>query len=192
VLRRHCGSKNIKMIYSADDSKGTTHNITVPDADRRRYCISDDEVLKLADDAIKIEEHYSAKAGYDSPMDIEWAKDGIDGELYIVQARPETVASQQHKQILQQYHLREEGKILARGNAIGTKIASGRARYIHDVSHLHEFQPGEVLVADITTPDWEPVMKVAAAIVTNRGGRTCHAAIIARELGIPAVVGCCI
>ncbi len=190
VLRRHCGSKNIKMIYSADDSKGTTHNITVPDADRRRYCISDDEVLKLADDAIKIEKYYSAKAGFDSPMDIEWAKDGIDGELYIVQARPETVASQQHKQILEQYRLREEGKILARGNAIGTKIASGRARYIHDVSHLHEFQPGEVLVADITTPDWEPVMKIAAAIVTNRGGRTCHAAIIARELGIPAVVGC--
>ncbi len=190
VLRRHCGSKNIKMIYSADDSKGTTHNITVPDADRRHYCISDDEVLKLADDAIKIEKYYSARAGYDSPMDIEWAKDGIDGELYIVQARLETVASQQHKQILQQYHLREEGKILARGSAIGTKIASGRARYIHDVSHLHEFQHGEVLVADITTPDWEPVMKTAAAIVTNRGGRTCHAAIIARELGIPAVVGC--
>ena len=121
---------------------------------------------------------------------MEWAKDGIDGELYMVQARPETVESQKKGNILQQYHLKEEGEILAHGYAIGTKIAAGKARYITDVAHLHQFQPGEVLVADTTTPDWEPVMKQAAAIVTNRGGRTCHAAIVARELGIPAVVGC--
>ena len=190
VLRRHLGSKKIKMVYAEGGAKEMTRNVPVPEIDRRRFCIDDQDVLTLAEYAIKVEKHYSAKAGHERPMDMEWAKDGIDGQLYMVQARPETVESQKQGNILQQYHLKEEGEILARGYAIGTRIAAGRARYIRDVAHLHEFQPGEVLVADTTTPDWEPVMKEAAAIVTNRGGRTCHAAIIARELGIPAVVGC--
>ncbi len=190
VLRRHLGDKNIKMLYAAGGSREMTRNVPVPEPDRMRFCIDDEDVLTLADYAIKVEKHYSEKAGYDKPMDMEWAKDGIDGELYMVQARPETVESQRSGNTLRQYHLQEEGPILARGYAIGTRIASGRARHIIDVAHLHEFQPGEVLLADTTTPDWEPVMKTAAAIVTNRGGRTCHAAIVARELGIPAVVGC--
>ena len=189
VLRRHLGSKKIKMIYAEGGSKEMTRNVPVPESDRRRFCLSDEDVLTLADYAIKVEKHYSAKAGHAMPMDMEWAKDGLDGELYMVQARPETVESQKQGNILKQYHLREEGETLARGYAIGTRIAAGRARHIRDVAHLHEFRPGEVLVADTTTPDWEPVMKTAAAIVTNRGGRTCHAAIVARELGIPAVVG---
>ena len=190
VLRRNLGSKKIKMIYATGGTREMTRNVPVPETDRVRFCIDDDDVLTLADYAIKVERHYSEKAGHDKPMDMEWAKDGIDGRLYMVQARPETVESQKKGNILRQYHLKEEGEILARGYAIGTKIAAGHARYIRDVAHLHEFVPGEVLVADTTTPDWEPVMKQAAAIVTNRGGRTCHAAIVARELGIPAVVGC--
>jgi len=190
VLRRHRGSKKIKMIYATGGSREMTRNVPVPEADRQRYCMTDDDVMTLADYAIKVEKYYSAQSGHAKPMDMEWAKDGIDGALYMVQARPETVESQKQATLLKQYHLRQEGEVLARGYAIGTKIATGRARYIHDVAHLHEYQPGEVLVADITTPDWEPVMKTAAAIVTNRGGRTCHAAIVARELGIPAVVGC--
>ncbi len=190
VLRRHLGSKKIKMIYATGGSREMTRNVPVPEADQHHFCISDEDILTLADYAIKVEQHYSEQSGHAKPMDMEWAKDGIDGELYMVQARPETVESQKQANILKQYHLKQESEVLARGYAIGTKIASGRARYIHDVAHLHEYQPGEVLVADITTPDWEPVMKTAAAIVTNRGGRTCHAAIVARELGIPAVVGC--
>ena len=190
VLRRHLGSKKIKMVYATGGGREMTRNVPVPEPDRMRYCISDEDVFTLADYAIKVERHYSEKAGQDRPMDMEWAKDGLDGELYMVQARPETVESQKQGNVLQQYHLREEGEILARGYAIGTRIAVGRARHIADVAHLNEFQHGEVLVADTTTPDWEPVMKTAAAIVTNRGGRTCHAAIVARELGIPAVVGC--
>ncbi len=190
VLRRHLGSKKIKMLYAAGGTREMTRNVPVPETDRMRFCISDEDVLTLADYAIKVEKHYSKKAGQERPMDMEWAKDGLDGELYMVQARPETVESQKKGNILQQYHLKEEGPVLARGYAIGTRIATGRARHIIDVAHLHEFHPGEVLVADTTTPDWEPVMKTAAAIVTNRGGRTCHAAIVARELGIPAVVGC--
>ncbi len=189
VLRRHLGSKKIKMIYAGGHTRGSTRNVPVPEPDRRRYCIPDGDVLTLADYAIKIEQHYSAKAGKARPMDIEWAKDGLDGRLYVVQARPETVASQQEGTVLEQYHLKGDGEVLARGYAVGTKIATGKARYIPDVAHLDAFRPGEVLVADTTTPDWEPVMKIAAAIVTNRGGRTCHAAIVARELGIPAVVG---
>ena len=190
VLRRSIGSKKIKMIYATGGAKDMTRNVPVSQLDRRRSCLSDKDVLTLADYAIKIEKHYSEKAGVDRPMDMEWAKDGLDGGIYMVQARPETVESQKQGNILRQYHLRSEGETLARGYAIGTKIAAGRARYIRDVAHLHEFRPGEVLVADTTTPDWEPVMKTAAAIVTNRGGRTCHASIIARELGVPAVVGC--
>ncbi len=190
VLRRHRGEKAIKMIYASGQTREMTRNVPTPEADRLRFCIDDEDVLQLADYAIIIEKHYSEKAGQDRPMDMEWAKDGLDGRLYLVQARPETVASQQTGTILEQFQLQGSGEILARGYAIGTRIAVGKARYIHDVAHLHEFQPGEVLVADTTTPDWEPVMKQAAAIVTNHGGRTCHAAIIARELNIPAVVGC--
>ncbi len=190
VLRRHLGSKKIKMVYASGDSRGTTCNVPVSEGDRRRFCLSDQDVLSLADYAIKVERHYSHKAGQPRPMDMEWAKDGLDGKLYMVQARPETVESQKQAHIMKHYHLKSDGEILVRGYAVGTQIATGRARYIHDVTHLHEFLPGEVLVSDTTSPDWEPVMKTAAAIVTNRGGRTCHAAIIARELGIPAVVGC--
>ena len=190
VLRRNVGSKKIKMIYATGGSKDTTRNVPVSQLDRQRFCLSDKDVLTLADYAIKVEKHYSQKAGVDRPMDMEWAKDGLDGHLYMVQARPETVESQKQGNILRQYHLKGDGEVLTAGYAVGTKIAIGRARYIRDIAHLHEFRPGEVLVADTTTPDWEPVMKTAAAIVTNRGGRTCHAAIIARELGVPAVVGC--
>ncbi len=190
VLRRNLGAKKIKMIYAHGRTREQTRNVPTSGDERQRYCISDDEVLKLADYAITVERHYSDKAGYDKPMDMEWAKDGIDGELYMVQARPETVASQQKGTVLEQYVLKGSGEVLATGRSVGALIASGEARVITDLAHLHEFQPGEVLVSDTTTPDWEPVMKTAAAIVTNRGGRTCHAAIIARELGIPAVVGC--
>ena len=190
VLRRHLGGKALKMVYRLGQTRDGTQNIQVPDADRMRYCIDDEDVLRLADYAIKIEQHYSAKAGHDKPMDMEWAKDGLDGQIYLVQARPETVASQQQGAILEQYQLEGDGEVLASGYAVGTHIATGKARHIRDVTHLSEFQPGEVLVADTTTPDWEPVMKQAAAIVTNHGGRTCHAAIVSRELNIPAVVGC--
>ena len=190
VLRRKLGSKRITMRYAESGTHEATCNVPTSTEDQRRFCVSDTEVLTLADYAIKIENHYSAKAGHAMPMDMEWAKDGIDGELYIVQARPETVESQVSNTTLEIYHLKESGEILTIGNAIGTRIAHGPARTIRDTGRLNEFQAGEVLVADTTTPDWEPVMKKAAAIVTNRGGRTCHAAIIARELGIPAVVGC--
>jgi len=190
VLRRTLGSKKIKMIYAQGRTREATRNVPTSDEERARYCLDDDEVLKLADYAIKVEKHYSGKAGHDKPMDMEWAKDGIDGELYMVQARPETVASQKKGTTLERYQLTAKaGTVLAEGRSVGAKIASGRARVISDVAHLAEFQPGEILVADTTTPDWEPVMKTAAAVVTNRGGRTCHAAIISRELGIPAVVG---
>ncbi|HIE54026.1 MAG TPA: phosphoenolpyruvate synthase, partial [Chromatiaceae bacterium] len=170
VLRRHLGSKKIKMVYATGGSREMTRIVPVTETERMRFCISDEDVLTLADYAIKVEKHYSEQAGEPRPMDMEWAKDGIDGQLYMVQARPETVESQRKGHTLRQYHLLEQGEVLARGYAIGTKIAAGHARYIHDVTHLKEFVPGEVLVADTTTPDWEPVMKQAAAIVTNRGG----------------------
>ncbi len=189
VLRRVLGKKKIKMVYSKVRSGETTRNAPTLKADRERFCINDEDVLTLADYAIKVEDHYSALAGHAMPMDMEWAKDGIDGLLYVVQARPETVASRRQGLHLEEYRLQSHGEVLATGRAVGTRIAAGRARVIPDVTHLSEFQPGEVLVADITTPDWGPVMKTAAALVTNRGGRTCHAAIVARELGIPAVVG---
>jgi len=194
VLKRRLGAKELKMVFT--DTLNTdniavefTKNVETSEAERSHFCISDDEVLVLADYAIKVENHYSKQAGYDKPMDMEWAKDGIDGQLYMVQARPETVESQKKGSVLEIYHLKERSKVLTSGRAVGTKIGAGRVRIIDDVKHLSDFQPGEVLVADTTTPDWEPVMKTAAAIVTNRGGRTCHAAIVSRELGIPAVVG---
>jgi pyruvate,water dikinase len=190
VLRRILGSKKVKMIYGRGRTRETTRNVPTSQGERARFCISDDDVLKLADYAIKVEKHYSMKAGTDRPMDMEWARDGIDGELYMVQARPETVASQRKAAVLQEYRLEEQATVVTQGRAVGGKIAAGKAHVIDRVERLGDFRPGEVLVSDTTTPDWEPVMKTAAAIVTNRGGRTCHAAIIARELGIPAVVGC--
>jgi pyruvate,water dikinase len=183
VLRRLLGDKVVKMIFVEGETKYTTRNIPTPKADRARFCLTDEDVLELADYACVIERHYGR------PMDMEWAKDGIDGKLYIVQARPETVASQRTGTALESYLLDGRGEVLTEGRSVGEKIASGVVRRIDNLTHLSEFRPGEVLVSDTTTPDWEPVMKAAAAIVTNRGGRTCHAAIIARELGIPAVVG---
>jgi len=152
-------------------------NIDASSEERNHFCISDADVMVLADYAIKVENHYSKKAGFYKPMDMEWAKDGMDGQIYMVQARPETVASQKKGSILEIYHLKERSAVLLRGRAVGTRIGVGRARVINDVKNLGDFQAGEVLVADTTTPDWEPIMKKAAAIVTNRGGRTCHAAI---------------
>jgi pyruvate,water dikinase len=184
VLRRSLGDKAMKMVYVSGDTRQTTRNIPTPQRERERFCIGDDDVLELADYAIKIENHYG------HPMDMEWAKDGLDGKLYLVQARPETVASQRRATMLESHMLDGDGEVLITGRSVGEKIAAGRARVITEVEYLSAFRPGEVLVADTTTPDWEPVMKTAAAIVTNRGGRTCHAAIVARELGIPAVVGC--
>jgi len=178
-----------RSIIRKGGSKVLTRNVEVPEVDQRRFCVSDDEVLTLAGYAIAIEGHYSKKAGKERPMDIEWAKDGISGDLFIVQARPETVQSQRAMDVLETYHLEKKGRVLARGKSVGKKIARGKAHIIPDVAHLFSFSPGEILVADTTTPDWEPVMKTAAAVVTNRGGRTCHAAIVSRELGIPAVVG---
>ena len=189
VLRRVLGEKQLKMVYTQARGGHTTGNVPTPQVDRARFCINDEEVLTLAEYAIKVEDHYSERSGHHMPMDMEWAKDGIDGELYMIQARPETVVSQRKHGLLEEYALKGHGEVLVKGRSVGDKIAAGRARIILDAQHLSDFQPGEVLVADTTTPDWEPVMKTAAAIVTNRGGRTCHAAIVARELGIPAVVG---
>ncbi len=189
IIMKKVGDKEIKMIYGRGDSKVLTRNVEVPEADRLRFCIDDEEVLKLAGDAITIENHYSEKYREPRPMDIEWAKDGITGELFIVQARPETVQSQRSKDILETYVLEKRSEIVAKGKSVGDKIASGKAHLIPDVSDLPSFKPGEILIAHTTTPDWEPVMKTAAAIVTNKGGRTCHAAIVSRELGIPAIVG---
>ena len=194
VLKRRLGSKEKKMIFTDTLNTGNiaveyTENIDTSSEERNHYCITDADVMVLTDYAIKVENHYSNKAGFYKPMDMEWAKDGIDGYLYMVQARPETVASQKKGAVLEIYHLKERSAVLLRGRAVGTKIGAGKARIINDVKHLSDFQPGEVLVAGTTTPDWEPVMKTAAAIVTNRGGRTCHAAIVSRELGIPAIVG---
>ncbi len=190
VLRRKLGGKEIRMVYAKAAGRDTTRNMPTPLEQQQRFCISDAEVLELADAAVRIEDHYSARAGQPVPMDIEWAKDGLDGRLYIVQARPETVASRKPLGSFDEYRLEGKGPVLARGRAVGGRIASGRARVVNDVSELNQFQPGEVLVADTTMPDWGTVMKIAAAVVTNRGGRTCHAAIVAREMGIPAVVGC--
>lgn len=190
VLKRTLGAKKIKMVYSDRSTRESTRNIVTSAEERNRFCINDADVLTLADYAIKIENHYSAKAGYHKPMDMEWAKDGLDGKLYIVQARPETVQSQLRGMTLEQYVLRGKAEPIITGHAVGSKIAVGNACIIDKVEHLDRFKAGDVLIADMTTPDWEPVMKIASAIVTNRGGRTCHAAIISRELGVPAVIGC--
>ncbi|MBU2767793.1 phosphoenolpyruvate synthase, partial [Acidithiobacillus ferrivorans] len=182
VLRRVLGSKKIKMIYTEGDTRHSTRNVATHRHEQESFCLSDADVLTLADYAIKVEQHYSQKMHASRPMDMEWAKDGTDGQLYMVQARPETVASQKQGQVLEEYILNDQGTVLVQGRAVGGKIASGPVHIISDVKHLAAFKPGEILVAETTTPDWEPIMKEAAAIVTNRGGRTCHAAIIAREL----------
>ena len=185
ILRRNLGSKAIKMVYGAEASAGkSVKTVDVDEADRARFCLTDEEVSNLAKQALIIEKHYGR------PMDIEWAKDGDDGQLYIVQARPETVKSRSSANVMERYLLKEKGTVLVEGRAIGQRIGAGPVKIIRDVSEMDKVQPGDVLVSDMTDPDWEPVMKRASAIVTNRGGRTCHAAIIARELGIPAVVGC--
>ncbi|KKX66858.1 MULTISPECIES: phosphoenolpyruvate synthase [Pseudomonas] len=185
ILRRNLGSKAIKMIYGDEAKAGrSVKTVDVDKADRARFCLTDAEVSELAKQAMIIEKHYKC------PMDIEWAKDGDDGKLYIVQARPETVKSRTQANVMERYLLKETGTVLVEGRAIGQRIGAGKVRIIKDVSEMDKVQPGDVLVSDMTDPDWEPVMKRASAIVTNRGGRTCHAAIIARELGIPAVVGC--
>ena len=184
ILRRERGSKAVKMVYSDDPAERVTI-LDTPEDERQRFSLSDAEVEQLARYAVSIEAHYGR------PMDIEWAKDGDSGELFILQARPETVQSRSQMQYLERFELKDEdkGKVLASGRSIGQRIGSGRARLVLDVAQMHRVEPGDVLVTDMTDPDWEPIMKRAAAIVTNRGGRTCHAAIIARELGIPAVVG---
>ncbi len=189
VLKRRLGRKQMQMVYAQGRGGQTTANLPTPETDRGRFCIDDDEVLTLADYAIAVERHYSDRAGHPMPMDIEWAKDGADDQLYLVQARPETVASQRETTTMREYRVHPESEPLVEGSAVGSSVAVGRVRVIESSEELSRFEPGEVLVADTTTPDWEPVMKTAAAIVTNRGGRTCHAAIVARELGIPAVVG---
>ena len=185
ILRRTLGSKAIKMVYQGEGStKNAVSTVKVPDAQRNRFCINDNDVQALAKIAVVIEQHYGR------PMDIEWAKDGDDGELYVVQARPETVRSRDNSNVMERYLLKEKGKVLIEGRSIGHRIGSGPVRLVSSINEMEKVQPGDVLVTDMTDPDWEPVMKRASAIVTNRGGRTCHAAIIARELGIPAIVGC--
>jgi len=191
ILKRQRGDKSVKMIYTQDAMAGhSTRNVPVTPEEQERFSITDNEVLQLARYAVTIEKHYSKKSGHAQPMDIEWAKDGISGELFIVQARPETVQTQCNVRIQETYHLDKPSTPMVTGKSVGQKIASGTARIIYETSQMNEVQPGDILVTDITDPDWEPVMKIVSGIVTNRGGRTCHAAIIARELGIPAVVGC--
>jgi pyruvate, water dikinase len=189
VLRRSLGGKQRKLVYADGHGANSTVNVDTPQAERERFCLNDEEVLKLADYALRIEEHYSKLAGHDVPMDIEWAKDGPDGELFIVQARPETVASRKSAAAFETFRLQGSGPVLLVGRAVGERAASGDVCVIADPKDLAAFRAGDVLVAETTSPDWEPIMKKAAAIVTDRGGRTCHAAIIARELGIPAIVG---
>lgn len=185
VIRRTMGSKKIEMVYSNESAHGKQVTIQDIDANRQKqFSLTDAEILELAKQAVIIEQHYGR------PMDIEWAKDGVDGKLYIVQARPETVRSNESANSIERFALKADSEIITTGRAIGQKIGSGKARVLKSIDEMDQVQPGDVLVADMTDPDWEPIMKRASAIVTNRGGRTCHAAIIARELGIPAVVGC--
>jgi pyruvate,water dikinase len=185
IIRRALGSKMHKMVFGLDANEGdkAVETVDVPEAERHRFCLADEDVVELARYALKIEEHYQR------PMDIEWARDGVDGKIYILQARPETVKSKKAEG-QERYRLKQRSEVLATGRAIGHKIGAGSVRVVKDASEMGRVKPGDIIVTDMTDPNWEPVMKRAAAIVTNRGGRTCHAAIIARELGIPAVVGC--
>src|SRR6266581_711832 len=185
VIRRSLGSKSQKMVFAERAQAGlSVKTVDVSEAERSRFCLSDEDAIELARFALKIEEHYQR------PMDIEWAKDGADGKIYILQARPETVKSRKSAEGQERHRLKQKSEILASGRAIGNKIGAGIVRVVKDASEMGRIKPGDIIVTDMTDPNWEPVMKRAAAIVTNRGGRTCHAAIIARELGIPAVVGC--
>ena len=186
IISKKLGAKKIRMIY---DKKAATKNIKVPESQRKKFCINDDDIIKLAKWAVIIEDHYSKKARKFKPMDMEWAKDGRLNKLFIVQARPETVQSQKDANILEEYSLKEKGNVILRGLSVGTKIASGKAHVIKNARDIKNFKAGEVLITEKTDPDWEPIMKIASAIVTNKGGRTAHAAIVARELGIPAIVG---
>ncbi len=188
ILNKRLGSKELKMVY--DDGSKYTKNVSVRPRERGKFALLDDEILQLADWACLIEDHYSQVRGIYTPMDIEWAKDGITGKLFVVQARPETVQSQRGNNVLRSYHLQSKGEVLVTGRSVGESIGQGKATVILDAFNLEHFRDGEVLVTDRTDPDWEPILKKASAIVTNQGGRTCHAAIIARELGIPAIVGC--
>ncbi|MBW2991179.1 phosphoenolpyruvate synthase [Candidatus Woesearchaeota archaeon] len=188
IIGKRLGSKEIKMIYDTHGNK-STRNVQVSSEDRKRFVLSNNEILTLAKWACIVEEHYSEKAGHHKPMDLEWAKDGITRQLFVVQARPETVHSLKDMTKLVQYVLKEQGNLLVKGESVGEKIGQGKVRVIEDVHNIHQFREGEVLVTDMTDPDWEPIMKIAGAIVTNRGGRTCHAAIVSRELGIPCIVG---
>ncbi len=188
IISKKVGTKEFRMIY---DTQGTkqTKNIRVDPEDQKKFVLTDDEILQLSKWACIIEDHYSEVHGKYTPMDTEWAKDGKLNQLFIVQARPETVQSQKNKNILEEYELKEKGKLVATGRSVGSRIGQGEANVIRDVKDIEKFRKGQVLVTEMTDPDWEPIMKIAAAIVTNRGGRTCHAAIISRELGIPCVVG---
>lgn len=189
ILKKRLGTKEIEMIYDEGGSR-LTRNVRVAPSEQKKFCLQEEEVLQLARWAVQIEDHYSQLRGLYTPMDIEWAKDGITGDLFIVQARPETVQSQKSAQVLKTYQLNQRSQVLLTGRSVGAAIGQGTAHIIMDASHIHLFEPGEVLVTNRTDPDWEPIMKKASAIVTNQGGRTCHAAIIAREMGIPAIVGC--
>ena len=188
IIMKKIGSKEVKMIYDTQGNK-FTKNVPVDPEDRIKYCLNDDEILTLARWACVIEDHYTTKAGHFKPMDMEWAKDGVSGQLFIVQARPETVVSGRDKTKMEKYILQKESKPLVYGKSVGEKIGAGTVNVIRNVHDINQFKKGEVLVTEITDPDWEPIMKIASAIVTNRGGRTCHAAIVSRELGIPCIVG---
>ncbi|MEK7570404.1 MAG: phosphoenolpyruvate synthase [Patescibacteria group bacterium] len=188
IVGKRVGSKEIKMIYATGGTK-PVKNVRVSDPDRQKFALTEPEILQLAKWAVIVEDHYSKKAGHFKPMDMEWAKDGETNKLFIVQARPETVTSRRNPNVLETYILGKRGKVLTQGGSIGAKIASGQVHIIEDVKDIGQFKAGEVLVTEMTDPDWEPIMKKAAAIITNSGGRTCHAAIISRELGVPCVVG---
>ena len=189
IVQKKLGTKEIKMIYSKKKGLESTETKPVPKAQRSVYCISEDEIITLAKWACIIEDHYSAEAGYFKPMDIEWGRDGKTGELFILQARPETVQSQKDVNVLESYVLLEKKAPLVTGTSVGSKIGAGPVNVIASASDIKNFRKGEVLVTDMTDPDWEPIMKIAAAIVTNKGGRTCHAAIVSREFGVPCIVG---
>jgi pyruvate,water dikinase len=188
IIQKTLGSKEIKMIYMVE-GEGSTKNVPVSALEKSNFILSDEEIILLAQWGVRIEEHYSNKAGCYRPMDIEWAKDGINQQLFILQARPETVKSQQTVNLLENYVLKEKGRVLTRGKSVGEKIGAGPINVISSAREIERFKKGEILVTQMTDPDWEPIMKVAAGIVTDRGGRTCHAAIISRELGVPCVVG---